>query len=113
MSVLRMAVHLSESDGNSDAVPLFKLQKGIATTSAGLVCARMAGVTNGVLSRAKEILSATKEGRPVPPIPDNFNSNSALQARAKVAIRAFLGVDNWTNSSDEELLFLEQKVESM
>jgi len=113
ISVLRMAVQIPESEGDSDAVPLFRLEKGIATTSAGLACARTAGVTTSVLSRAKEILDATKEGKPVPPIPETLNSNSALQRRAKLAIRAFLSVDNWTTSTDDELFSLEQKVASM
>jgi DNA mismatch repair protein MSH5 len=109
VSALRMAVHISEGDN----FPLFRLEKGIATASAGLACARTAGVQGGILTRVKEILDATKEGRPVPPIPDNLNSNSALQTRAKLAIHAFISVDDWIESSKENLLLLEQKVSSM
>lgn len=109
VSAQQMAVHMSEGDN----FPLFLLEKGIATASAGLTCARIAGVQNSVLIRVKEILDATKEGRPVPPIPDKLNSNSAFHSRAKSAIHAFILVKEWMGSSEKDLIFLDEKVASM
>ncbi len=109
VSAQRMGVHMSEGDN----FPLFQLEKGIATASAGLTCARIAGVQDSVLVRVREILDATKEGRPVPPIPDKLNSNSALQSRAKSAIHAFILVKDWLESSEKDLTFLEQKIAFM
>ena len=109
---LQMAVHFPDSD-DDDAVPLFNLQEGVAKSSAGLVCAKMAGVHGDVLSRAQEILGALKQGNIVKPIPAKHNSNSAFQPAAKAVLRHFLGVDSWIGESDEELNRLQQKIRLM
>jgi DNA mismatch repair protein MSH5 len=116
MSVLRMGVHVpdnNDENDDGDAVPLFKLEKGVATTSAGLVCAKMAGLSNKVLDRSKTILAAMKNENQLQPIAGEQNANSFEQARARVAIRAFMSVDDWNSASDDELRFLEQKISAM
>ena len=81
IKVLQMTVYVPDSeDGN--AVPLFKLEDGVANSSVGLVCAKMAGVSKGVIGRSKEILGALKDGQPVLPIPPSLNSNSVFQPSA-------------------------------
>ena len=112
IKVLQMAVHIPDSD-DDDAVPLFNLEEGVAKSSAGLMCAKMAGVHSDVIGRAREILGALKEGHTVKPIPAKLNSNSAFQPSAKAAIRHFLGVASWTEESDEEVNKLQDKIRLM
>lgn len=107
-----MGVHIPENQ-DDDAIPLFKLEKGIAKTSAGLVCSKMAGVDARVVSRAKEILNALKEGCPVKHILPQNNKNSTYQANVKSAIRFFLGTDSWKDATNEDLEILQEKVVAM
>ena len=123
----RMAVHVpssrSESDHREDgdnrananaAVPLFALEDGVAESSAGLVCARMAGVREDVLSRAGRILDALRgEGDPVRPVPWDGNSNSALQPAARSVLRHFLGVGSWADADEGEMVELQRRVMRM
>lgn len=112
VKVLHMAVHIPDSD-DDDAVPLFKLEDGVAASSAGVICAKMAGVHEDVTSRAREILGALKNDHQVKPIPANLNSNSVFQPAAKTALRLFLGNDSWKDVSREELNQLQQKISMM
>jgi len=112
IKALRMAVHVPNS-GDDDAVPLFKLETGVANSSAGLVCARMAGVNANVVDRANEILKALREGRPVEPVSESLDSNPAFQPITKAALKLFLGVDSWIDASEEELRMLQQRITCM
>ena len=113
LKVLHMAVHIPDSDDDDDAVPLFKLEEGIAKSSAGVICAKMAGVHKNVTSRAREILGALKNGNQVKPIPANLNSNSVFQSSAKAALRYFLEKDSWKDQGENELNILQQKISKM
>lgn len=99
---LQMAVRVP-ANSSDNAIPLFKLERGVANSSAGLVCAKMAGVKGTVVSRAREILEALKKGQPVKPKDSGCNSNWVLQPAAKAALRCFLGTDNWKDANDDEL----------
>jgi len=107
-----MSVYIPNSD-EDDAVPLFKLKDGLAKSSAGLVCAKMAGVSQDVTIRAKEILGALKSNHQVKPIPANMNSNSIFQPSSKVALRYFLGVDSWIDQPQDALDTLQNKIALM
>ena len=67
------------------AAPLFKLEEGVASSSAGLVCARMAGVKNAVIERATEIVQAVKDRHLVKPLPEILRSSLGLSPLAKDA----------------------------
>ena len=54
VKALQMAVHIP-AHSEEDAVPLFVLEEGVASSSAGLVCAKIAGVKEAVTTRASEI----------------------------------------------------------
>ncbi len=125
VKVLQMAVHIpesnvtkcddddnddSEENNDEDAVPLFKLEEGLAKSSAGLVCAKMAGVLDDVTARAREILGALKGNHQVKPIPANLNSNSVFQPSAKVALRFFLTVESWKDIPEEVLDQMQEKI---
>ena len=112
IKTLHMAVHIPSSD-QDNPIPLFKLEEGVANSSAGLVCARMAGVKRSVVSRANQILGALKDGKPVRPIEDMTNTNSVLQPESKAALRMFLGCANWASATHEEIGTLQEMIVRM
>ena len=117
VKAMQMAIHIPPKNDDTDkhkdiietVVPLFRLEEGVSKSSAGLVCAQMAGVNKTVLYRAKEILDAMKVGTTVRPINSKLNSNSACKGNAKVALKYFLN-GSWENASESELSELHQKV---
>ncbi len=120
VKVLHMAVHIPESENGDDdnddvddAVPLFKLEDGVAKSSAGVICAKMAGVHEDVTSRAREILGALKGNHQVKPIPINIKSKIDLMPSTKAALRHFLGNDSWKDASTAELAALQHKISMM
>ena len=102
IKAVRMRIHVPESN-EDDATPLFKLEDGVASSSAGLVCARMAGLNRKVVNRAADVIGALKQGSRVQPLPESVNANSPFQPNVRSAIRLFLAVDSWANASDEDL----------
>jgi DNA mismatch repair protein MutS len=72
------SVSAREHDG--DVVFLHRLQRGAASRSYGIACARLAGVPEPVLARARALLGDLERGAP-----------GSLQARSRVA-RAQLGL---------------------
>ena len=108
---LRMAIHVPEA--NDNPIPLFKLELGIAESSAGLVCAKLAGVPEKVISRAKDILNAMKENKPIQPISESVTMNSTLQPNTCAALRTFLSVDSWINASPDDLRQLQYNITMM
>lgn len=105
----RMRIHAPQSE-EDDAIPLFKLEDGVASSSAGLVCARMAGLNKKVVDRASDIITAIKEGTQVLPLPESMNANSPFQPNVRSAIRLFLSVDSWAKANDEDLDLLQELV---
>jgi DNA mismatch repair protein MSH5 len=111
IKALRMAVQIP---GTSEeiAAPLFKLEEGVASSSAGLVCAKMAGVKDAVIERATEIVHALRERRQVQPLPEILRSHLGLSPLAKEALKQFISTD-WENSSDNEVNKLLAKADQM
>jgi len=112
IKAVRMSIHIPETDID-DAVPLFKLEDGVASSSAGLVCARMAGLNTKVVDRASDIIKALKDGKQVQPLPESMNANSPFQPSVRSAIRLFLAVDSWSSATDEDLDLLQELVDRM
>ena len=112
IKAVQMSIHVPESD-EDDAVPLFKLEDGVASSSAGLVCARMAGLNKKVVDRAAGIITALKEGKQVRPLPESVNANSPFQPNVRSAIRLFLAVDSWQDATDEDIDLLQELVGRM
>ena len=112
IKAVQMSIHVPETD-EDNAVPLFKLEDGVASSSAGLVCARMAGLKRKVVDRADDIIKALKEGRQVRPLPETMNANSPFQPNVRSAIRLFLAVDSWTAATNDDLDLLEELVDRL
>jgi DNA mismatch repair protein MSH5 len=101
MKALRMAVHVPETSEEA-ATPLFTLEEGVASSSAGLVCAKMAGVKEAVIERAHEIVQAVKDRRKVQPLVEILRGNLDLSIIAKEALDEFIGTD-WKTASDANI----------
>jgi DNA mismatch repair protein MSH5 len=110
--VLRMAIHIPDSNEDENATPLFKLEKGVASSSAGLVCARAAGVNKRVVNRAKDIIAALRDGGKVPPDREVLRAASLTES-SKEAIQVFLGKDSWNTASEDDIGVLLQKITEM
>lgn len=101
-----MAVHVP-NDQEDIAEPLFKLDDGVADSSAGIICAKMAGVNRDVVIRAKEIVEALKMGKQLTPnrnIPLKDIANSInISPAVKDALQSILKVNSWEKTTDEEI----------
>ena len=105
----RMAIHLPEGKEDS-ATPLFKLEDGIASSSAGLICAKNAGVDNDVINRAKEIIQTMRARKFIQPLPEVAPQVSILSKSEKEILAHFTSVDSLENSSDDDITKLLQLV---
>lgn len=105
----QMTVRLPEANDDR-ASPLFKLRDGVASSSAGLVCAQAAGVNPIIVARAKEINQALREGRRVKPLESALPPKIVLTDEEKAMLRCFYSVADWQKATDEELRALVQRV---
>ncbi len=96
IKALQMAVHIP-GHSEDDAVPLFVLEEGVASSSAGLVCAKIAGVKEAVITRANEIVQAVKERRKVQPLVEILRSHLDLSTVAKDVLNEFIRT-NWQDA---------------
>jgi DNA mismatch repair ATPase MutS len=106
---LNMEVQIPESDRET-AAPLFKLRHGVAQSSAGLACAKLSGVKDSVLKRAREIMATTKDGRRIEPLTEVLRNTVTDGEREAVA--AFLTTD-WENADDEILNEIRERILSL
>ena len=105
----------SEDEGDEDGiiVPLFKLVPGVATSSDGLACAKLANVPTRTIRRSREVLDAIQSDTPLKRI--EFKSESSLEGEdalsnsdtstneiADELLRVFLSVEEPFESCDEE-----------
>lgn len=106
---LRMAVKIPQKKGGV-ATPLFKLELGVASSSAGLVCARMAGVKSAVLERAREIIDAGRENRKIQPLAEILRGHLEISARSKRILGRVLS-SNWNKASENEIHGLMKEIQ--
>jgi DNA mismatch repair protein MSH5 len=107
IKALRMAVHLPR-DEHELAAPLFRLEGGVADSSAGIVCAKMAGLKPSVVARAKEIVIALEEGKTLKPDPFLMFSPAVADV-----LKVFLSKTSWEDATDAEVHYLRQKIEML
>jgi DNA mismatch repair protein MSH5 len=111
VKALSMDVQIPETTKDT-AAPLFKLKEGVASSSAGLVCAEMAGVKRAVIDRAAEIVAAVKGRRQVQPLAEILRGNLFLSESAKDTLDQFVRTD-WTKASDNDIDRFLHKVHRM
>ena len=105
----RMAIHVPHDD-EDDAAPLFKLEDGVASSSAGLICAKRAGLNHKIVDRAKEIIKTIRDRHPILPLNEAMPEALDLSTEEKDMLELFFTVDSWENASENELCALIQKL---
>ena len=108
-----MAIHLPESDEDDSATPLFKLENGVASSSAGLVCARAAGVNKRVVNRAKDIVAALRDGGQVPPAREAIGVGAPIPKSSTDVLRVLFRLDSWKDASENDIRDLAKKMSRM
>ena len=106
---LRMAVQIPKTL-EENARPLFRLQDGVSSSSAGLTCAKMAGVKEAVIGRAHEIILAVKDGRKVQPLVEILRGHLDLSEFEKEVLGQFIKSDWKAESQDVVNHFLSKVV---
>jgi len=108
---LRMAVHIPR-DRCDRAEPLFRLETGVADSSAGIVCANMAGLHMSVVARAQYIVVALKDGKQVQPCKEVQQAivRRMLAPAADDILRTFISRPTWGDASNEEISEILKKV---
>lgn len=101
IKTLQMAVSI-DNDSAENVTPLFLLEDGVASSSAGLVCARKAGVSEIVLARASELLLAAKERRKVLPLVELLRIHLTSSVEIMQLLDMFMSV-SWVSATDNEI----------
>jgi len=92
VKAFRMSIH--RPAGKDDiAIPLFKLELGVASSSDGLLCAKMAGIPKSIICRSEEILHAVKTGESIKPMSGKKGIDALKSEQAKAALVHFFTVD--------------------
>ena len=105
----RMSLHLPE-DGDDNATSLFKLEDGIASTSAGIICAKRAGVNRGVIARAKDIIQSIRHGKEIAPLEGLVPPVVELTEAERDLLQHFFSVESWEDATEDQLRTFVQKV---
>ena len=87
-----------EEDEEEDAVPLFILKPGVASSSDGLGCARYGGLPEELLQRAQVIMEQLDKGLPITPLEAMQGTGSSA---CKSLVRGFLDEVSWQGASTE------------
>lgn len=103
INLFKMGVHIPEDkdEDAGNAVPLFKLEKGVASSSDGLVCAKMAGLRPDVLGRSEELLDAIKAGKSVSRL--DSVSHTVQDEGTISLLTEFLENEAWASASEEDI----------
>jgi DNA mismatch repair protein MSH5 len=105
----RMTIHLPDGDDEDNAAPLFKLENGVASSSAGLVCAKNAGVAHAVIDRAKEIIQTMRARKIIRPLPEATKQQVPTVPESSIEVlKHLVSVDSWERSNDEDITKLLQ-----
>eukprot|EP00980_Cylindrotheca_fusiformis_P011960 scaffold2830_cov131-Cylindrotheca_fusiformis.AAC.81 len=105
----RMAIQLPNDD-EDDATPLFRLEDGVASSSAGLICAKRAGLNHKIVNRAKGIIRSMRERREILPLPAAMPPEFSLSPEEREMLQHFLSVPSWVDANENELRTLIQKI---
>ena len=105
----QMALHIPEGNRDS-ATPLFKLMDGVASSSAGLICAKNAGLHPSIIDRAKDIIHILRDRKPIEPAKDVVRENNFLSQSEVELLEEFLLEEDWANTTDDPIRLLLQKI---
>jgi DNA mismatch repair ATPase MutS len=100
VKALNMTMNMSQRD--NETTPLFALEDGVACSSAGIECARKAGVKESVLTRAREIIVALRDKTHIKPVPE-ISSNTIGLSDTDIEVVHKLVSIQWADASDDEI----------
>lgn len=108
VTVFRMEMHQTENELTEDAdgfalpAPLYRLQLGIAPSSEGIACARLAGVVDAVIDRAQYVKETVTAKRPIKP--NALYEDQLLGGdKGRSILSLFLGTADWNSATAEDL----------
>ena len=112
IKALKMAVHIPQ-ERDDIAVPLFRLDCGVADSSAGIICAKMAGLHRTVVSRAEEIVTALKDGKQIEPSKDVHVAGISQMyvPSTNDALRIFFSRPSWAHATSSDVKELCEKLQ--
>lgn len=99
-------------DHNDMALPLFKLEDGIAKSSAGILCAKIAGVDRRVIERANEIVTASKNRKQVLPKVGILRGDSE-HVETQIELARNLAEIDWGSASERQVDRFAYKTEKL
>mmetsp|Transcript_38893 Transcript_38893/g.80757 ORF Transcript_38893/g.80757 Transcript_38893/m.80757 type:complete len:223 (-) Transcript_38893:1824-2492(-) len=97
----QMTVQIPETDAQLP-YPLFRLRDGVASSSAGLACAQMAGLKPTILERATEIVQATRDRTQVRPLTEILRDSLHFSEDRKSAIIHFVRTE-WEEATSDDV----------
>jgi DNA mismatch repair ATPase MutS len=93
------------AEDEENLVPLFKLVPGVATSSDGLACARLGGLPNELIERARQVMQNLEKGIPISPVQTISNAGGVTHqldqgTPAFDLLQLFLNTSSFTEASD-------------
>ena len=103
IEVFNMAWH-TDSDDNIDneALPLYKLRLGLASSSQGIPCAKSAGVPEEIIDRAYKVKAAIEQGASICAI-ESVSRSCLNSSSHRLAMKLLLEVD-WNRDDSGDAL---------
>ena len=101
----RMSTHCSLQEGDvsdkeTGAVPLYRLEVGIAPTAMGIACAADAGVPDAIVERARLVRQCIQNSTPISPLPMAHDKTQIFKiAKNALILRSFLQIQDWMDES--------------
>jgi DNA mismatch repair protein MSH5 len=108
---MQMSIQMPASNDDFP-IPLFRLEEGVASSSAGILCAKRAGVKDAVLQRANEILSSMRQRRQVQPLAEILRRNLNYSVTTREALHALI-TNQWSGCDVDELESFVARVKRM
>lgn len=93
-----------------ERTPLFKLKKGVATSSEGIPCARSAGVAESILERAVQVKGNVLRHQPIQAHRGGSTGRILQHAGHAELLRVFLQTKRWTAEEGEAQLCVIQQL---
>lgn len=109
VKAMQMAIQIPQSIDDTP-IPLFQLEAGVASSSAGILCAKMAGVKPSVIERSEEIVQAMRGRRQVQPLAEILRRNLDFSRATRETLHQFMSYD-WSKAQDDDLERFMEKVQ--
>jgi DNA mismatch repair protein MSH5 len=108
IEVMQMTMQPQNQNDNqlnrlTDSVPIFKMKKGVARSSHGIACAKMAGVCDEVISRAMDVLQVVYEGgEQIPPLEGVTNCLERSRTHIDI-LRLYYSISDWSTCPESDI----------